>query len=71
MKDSKARRSLYVSLFFLPPAQDFIFAHFYPTCRNTSGVERATRFITKVLGDGRVAAVVAVGGFNPKANLKK
>lgn len=49
--------------FFLPPPpQDFIFAHFYPTCRNTSGVERATRFITKVLGDGRVAVVVAVGG---------
>lgn len=61
MKDSKARRSLYVSLFFSPPPpQDFIFAHFYPTCRNTSGVERAKRFITKVLGDGRVAVVVVV-----------
>lgn len=48
--DSKARRSL-----FFAPTQYFIFAHFYPTCRNTSGVERATRFITEALGDGRVA----------------
>lgn len=68
VNDSKARRSLYVSLFFLSP-QYFIFAHFYPTCRNTSGVERAMRFITEVLGDGRV--VVGGGGFQSKSSSEK
>lgn len=31
----------------------FLLTQFYPTCRNTSRVERAVCFITEVLGDGR------------------